>query len=109
MLFSKVLLLKVSIEYKPKGCFVSGCFVPIDILSAGRFVPPDVLSCRTFCPMDVMSLAVMLPDILSPDVFSRRTFCLGTRDNIFTVLLLDHVWWSSKLNLHFGLLGCGPT
>ncbi len=81
----------------------------MDILSDGRFVPPDVFSWRTFCPMDVMSLVVMLPDISSPDVLSRRTFCLGNRGNIFTVLLLDHVQWSSKLNLHFGLLGCGPT
>jgi hypothetical protein len=32
------------------GCYVSGCFVPMEVLYAGRFVRPDVLSRRTFCP-----------------------------------------------------------
>jgi hypothetical protein len=89
MLFSKVLFfLRFSIEYKPKGCYVSGRFVPTDVLSARCFVPPEVLSLRTFCPTDVMSPAdvsgrffseCFVPtDVLSPDVLSLWMFCLRT-------------------------------
>jgi hypothetical protein len=69
------------IENKPKGCFVSGCFVPLDVLSlwtfvpmdvlsAGCFVPQNILSLWTFCPTDVMSPAVLSPNVVSPDVLS---------------------------------------
>ncbi len=53
-------------------------FFPTRSLVFQTFVPPDVLSHWMFCPTDVMLLAVMSLDVLSPDVLSRRTFCLGT-------------------------------
>jgi hypothetical protein len=73
-------------ENKPKGCFVSGSFVPPDILSHGRFVPQDVLyvlSRRTFCPAvcfvppDVLSCRTFCPAVrfVLPDVLSQRMFC----------------------------------
>jgi hypothetical protein len=59
------------------GCFVprmlqyvTGYFVPTDVLSAGRFVPPDVLSRRMFCPSGCF---------VPPDVLSLRTFCPSGR------------------------------
>jgi hypothetical protein len=68
------------------GCFFSGRFVPLDVLSLGRFVSEDVLSHWTFCPKDVLSIVrfvsgcfvlgrfvsgLFVPeDVLSQDVLS---------------------------------------
>jgi hypothetical protein len=62
---------------RPKGCFVSGRFVPTDVLSRrtfclyGRFVPTDVLSLRMFCPY-----GRFVPWTLCLRLFCLRTFCL---------------------------------
>ncbi len=105
--FSKVLLMKfliwICIENKPKGSFVSGRFVPPDIMSPRTFSPLEAWFLWTFCP----SRRFAPPDVLShecyvsgrydsgrifsgrfvpPDVF-LRTFCLGTRNPPFLLLI----------------------
>jgi hypothetical protein len=70
----------------PDGRFVTGCFVPMDVLSPrtfcphGCFVPTDVLSARCY-----VTGRFVLPDILSAECFVRtdvsscRTFCPAGR------------------------------
>ncbi len=65
------------IDNRPKGCFVSGRFVPPDVLSPQTFclhrcfVPTDVLSLRMFCPY-----GRFVPWTLCLRLFCLRTFCL---------------------------------
>ncbi len=118
MLFSKVFFfLRFSIEYKPKGCFVSGCFVSTDVLSPRTFCLPDVLSLRTFClygsfvSTDVLSLGRYVSscfvsgrfvsgrfvptDVLSPDVLSghrRDIYC------IVDLIILLNLWFSGTFS-----------
>jgi hypothetical protein len=62
---------------RPKGCFVSGRFVSMDVLSPrtfclyGCFVPTDVLSLQMFCPY-----GRFVPRTLCLRLFCLRTFCL---------------------------------
>jgi hypothetical protein len=61
VLFAPIVQAVLLIENKPKGCFVSGRFVPPNILSPQTFGLPDILFLRMFClygrfvPKDVLS------------------------------------------------------
>jgi hypothetical protein len=62
----EVLNMCICIEYKPKGCFVSGRFVPSDVffymfVCLQIFSPPNVLSPRTFGLLEVLSFWMFCP------------------------------------------------
>jgi hypothetical protein len=70
--------LLLSIIMEGLGCFVSGCFVPMDVLRSQMFCLLDVFPCRMFCPAGHFPCRTFCPTgrFVPPDVFSGH--CLIT-------------------------------